>query len=51
MRLRLAVGLVGTLLGERLMLGISPARFRLLVSLLIGLLGISLLARAWWSQV
>ena len=43
--------LVGTLLGERLMLGISPARFRLLVSLLIGLLGISLLARAWWSQV
>ena len=35
----------GTLLGERVLLGLSVAGFRRLVSLLIGLLGISLLVR------
>ena len=37
----IATGVVaGTLLGERLLLGLSPARFRLLVSAAVGLLGI-----------
>lgn len=35
--------LIGTLLGERLLLGVSPARFRKVVSLLIGALGVWLL--------
>ena len=34
----------GTLLGERLLFGLSPARFRQLVAALVGLLGIWLLA-------
>jgi uncharacterized membrane protein YfcA len=38
--------LAGTLLGERVLLGLSVARFRLLVSVLIGVLGISLIVRA-----
>lgn len=43
--LRLLVGLciagvlVGTLLGERLLLGLSPARFRTIISIAVGLLG------------
>ena len=37
--------LVGTLLGEKLLLGMSAARFRKVVSLLITVLGIWLLVR------
>jgi len=32
--------LTGTLLGERLLLGMPPRRFRILIGVLIGLLGI-----------
>jgi uncharacterized membrane protein YfcA len=32
--------LAGTLIGEHLLLGLSPARFRRLVSVAIGLLGL-----------
>lgn len=38
--------LVGTLLGERLLLGLSPDRFRRIVSAVIGLLGVWLLISA-----
>ena len=38
--------LIGTLLGERVLLGLSVERFRILISVLIGLLGASLVARA-----
>ena len=38
--------LVGTLLGERVLLGLSVDRFRKIVSILIGALGVWLLARA-----
>lgn len=38
--------LVGTLLGERVLLGLSPVKFRRAVSLLIGVLGLWLFARA-----
>ena len=38
--------LIGTLLGERILLGLSLGRFRRIVSLLIGLLGIGLLIQA-----
>ena len=37
--------LLGTVLGERVLLGLSPDRFRRLIGLLIGALGIWLLAR------
>lgn len=37
--------LVGTLLGERILLGLSPARFRKILGVLIGLLGLWLIAR------
>jgi uncharacterized membrane protein YfcA len=37
--------LIGTLLGERLLLGMSAARFRQVVSLLITVLGVWLLIR------
>ena len=37
---------VGTLAGERVLLGLSPDRFRLLVSILIGLLGVTLIVGA-----
>jgi uncharacterized protein len=36
----------GTLLGERVLLGLSPARFRQVIAVLIGLLGVWLLAQA-----
>jgi len=38
--------LIGTLLGERILLGLSPARFRRIIGALIGLLGIWLVAGA-----
>jgi uncharacterized membrane protein YfcA len=38
--------LIGTIAGERLLLGLSPDRFRRLVGMLIGLLGLWLLWRA-----
>ena len=38
--------LVGTILGERILLGMSPERFRLVISVLIGLLGVWLLVEA-----
>jgi uncharacterized protein len=38
--------LVGTLLGERLLLGLSPTRFRKVVGIIIGLIGVWILARA-----
>ena len=38
--------LAGTLAGERLLFGMSPERFRRVVAVLIGLLGLLLLARA-----
>ena len=38
--------LIGTVLGERLLLGLSVERFRRVVSTLIGLLGLWLLVRA-----
>jgi uncharacterized protein len=38
--------LLGTVLGERLLLGLSPERFRRGVSILIGILGVWLLTRA-----
>lgn len=37
--------LIGTLLGERLLLGLSPERFRVAVSIAIGLLGVWFLVR------
>lgn len=37
--------LVGTLAGEKLLLGLSPAQFRRVVSVVIGLLGVWLIAR------
>ena len=37
--------IIGTLAGERLLLGLSPSQFRRVVSVLIGLLGVWLLAR------
>ena len=39
---------VGTLLGERILLGLTPARFRQLVSALIGGVGVWLVAREMW---
>jgi uncharacterized membrane protein YfcA len=38
----LAIGgvLAGTLVGERLLFGLSPARFRVVISVAIGLLGL-----------
>ena len=43
----LAIGgvLAGTLVGQRLLFGLSPARFRVLVSAAIGLLGLRFLLR------
>lgn len=41
--------LVGTLFGERLLFGLPPRRFRLIVSALIGLLGVRILLRAGLS--
>jgi uncharacterized membrane protein YfcA len=38
--------LIGTLLGERLLLGLPVERFRRIVAALIGLLGVWLLASA-----
>jgi uncharacterized membrane protein YfcA len=40
--------IVGTLLGERILLGLTPARFRQLVSALIGGVGVWLVAREMW---
>lgn len=37
--------IIGTLAGERLLLGLSPSQFRRVLSVLIGLLGVWLLAR------
>ncbi|MEX2285037.1 MAG: TSUP family transporter [Gemmatimonadota bacterium] len=39
--------LVGTLLGERILLGLSPARFRKVIGTVIGLLGVWILARSF----
>jgi len=38
--------LIGTLLGERVLFGLSPATFRRVVAVLVGALGIWLLWRA-----
>ena len=37
--------LIGTLFGERLLFGLSPERFRRLVGILIGLLGLWLILK------
>jgi len=42
--------LLGTLLGERLLMGVAPERFRRIVSLLIGVLGVWLLASSLRSS-
>jgi uncharacterized membrane protein YfcA len=39
--------LIGTLLGERVLLGLSPARFRRIVAAAIGALGVWLLLSSW----
>ncbi len=38
---------IGTLLGERLLFGLSPARFRRLLAVAVGLLGLSLIGRSF----
>ena len=41
-----AGALGGTLLGERVLLGLSPRRFRQVIAVIIGVLGVWLLAQA-----
>jgi uncharacterized membrane protein YfcA len=43
-----AVGvLLGTVLGERILLGLSPERFRRVVGAVVLLVGLTILARTW----
>jgi uncharacterized membrane protein YfcA len=39
--------LAGTLLGERILLGLPPTRFRMIVSAVIGVVGVGVLVVAW----
>jgi len=41
--------LIGTLLGERILMGMPPVRFRRIVSVLIGILGVWLVATSLWK--
>jgi uncharacterized protein len=46
----LAAGaLIGTLLGERLLLGLPARRFRVVVSVAVGLLGLWFVSRVWFT--